>query len=381
MTVANTWRWLPNWEQGITERLEWRTDVQQGYDGTEQRYALRSIPRRSWSWEMLLTDAERQRFEVEFYANATATWLVPLWWDVSPASFAVGATTYTRPEFPDDRELPADGYLVIADSSGVIGKGPYIRTTGTIGGVPSVSYTWTGGLTRSFPAGRVYAARFAKVTITGKDNVTAGVTRYAFTAETTADFAVDPAAADNWPMRPDRAEPLPSSWEILQERIDYGGAWEYDVRRTQPLRGAEHRYILRSRADAYLLRARLAWLAGQYRTTNMPSFGDDLTPLGTINAGITMQVRRIGWTSSAPTKLAIIERDGFTTYRTVASSTIVGDAETLRIFPNITSAIALSGIRQICWAAPSRLATDAVEIVWTTPEVSTVALPWREVAE
>ncbi len=379
MSIVNTWRWLPDWAQGVRERLEWRTDVQQGYDGEEERYPLRAIPRRKWSWSMLLTDDERRRFEVEYYASASEDWLVPLWWDVQAASLASGATTYTRAAAPVDRELPQSGYLVIADRDGAIGKGPYVKTTGTIGGVPSESFTWTGGLPRAFPAGRVYAARMAKVTIDNIEQVTAGVARYSLTAEAVEDFAVPYVTSyEDWDVRPDRAEPLSASREILQERIDYGGAWTMDVRQSRPLRGKEHAYTFSFRADVYVMRQRLAWLAGRYREADVPTFNADLVPLANV-LGSSIQVRRIGWTSSAPTGLVIIERDGTTWRRTVTGSSIVADTETLTFTPAITSLISLDDIRQISWTVTSRLDTDAVEIAWTTPQVAQMSLPWREV--
>jgi hypothetical protein len=376
MSIANTWRWLPNWQEGITERLEWRTDVQQSYDGTEQRYTLRAIPRRIWSWQMTLTDRDRELFEVEFYRAATSEWLVPLWWDVQSASLSAGATSYTRPINPDDRELPNGGYLVIADRAGAIGKGPVVRTTGTVGGVASVSYSWTGGLARSFPGGRVYAGRLAQVRIDSAQNVTSGVTIYSFTAEATGDFALSGFVTSEWDRRPNRIEPLDTRWEILQDRVDFGGAWRNDVRRARPLRGAEHAYLLRSRLDAYTLRQQLTWLAGQCRVTIMPTFGADLTPTANVtSSGLTVAV--VGWTTASPNRVAIVTDDGVT-YRTVTGSFISGAFETLTLSPPITSTIPLLTIRQVSWAGPSRLAADAVEIIWRTPEVADVSLSWLE---
>ena len=375
MSIANTWRWFPDWSSQITERLEWRTDVQQGYDGQEERYALRSVPRRLWSWSMVLDGHARQKFEAEFYASSTATWLVPLWWDVAKATLGAGDTTYVRPD-DASREIPAESYLVIADSVGAIGVGPCSYSD--MG--DEIIHAWVGGLARAFPAGRVYAARFAKVRLDTVEDITAGVTRYQVTAEATADFGVTPVTVEIWPLRPNRIEPLSASWNVLQERVDFGGAWEYDVRRAKPLRGVELSYFYGTRAEVYFLRRALARLAGQYEQATLPTFQADLTVTQPIG-GSLVYVEPIGWTASSPNCIMIILRDGTIYNRTVTSSSIVGGAELLAVTPAFTSVIQVEDIRQVSWSRKSRLASDAVEIVWTTPEVATISLPWQEVAE
>lgn len=375
MSIANTWRWFPDWSSPITERLEWRTDVQQGYDGVEERYALRSIPRRIWSWSMVLTGHERQKFQAEFYANATATWLVPLWWDVAKASLDAGDTTYVRPD-DDSREIPAESHLVIADSLGAIGVGPCSYSdTGD-----EIIHAWVGGLARAFPAGRVYAARFAKVRLDTIEDITAGVARYQITAESTVDFGVTPTTVEIWPLRPNRIEPLSANWNVLQERVDFGGAWEYDVRRAKPLRGVELSYFYGTRGEVYFLRRALASLAGQFEQVTLPTFQADLTVTQPIG-GALVYVEPIGWTASSPNRIMIILRDGTIYNRTVTGSTLVGADERLAVTPSFGSVIPLEEVRQVCWSRKARLASDAIEIVWTTPEVATIRLPWQEVAE
>jgi hypothetical protein len=324
---------------------------------------------------MVLTEDERRKFEVEYYASASEDWCVPLWWDVEPASLASGATSYTRSALPADRELPQFGYLVIADRDGAVGKGPYIKTLSP----SSETYTWTGGLPRAFPAGRVYAARMAKVKLDGIEQVTAGVTRYSVSAEAVADFVVGSAIdSSEWDVRPDRAQPLAASREILQERIDYGGAWAMDVRQTRPIRGNVHDHTLSARADVYVMRRRLAWLLGRYQLAHVPTFAADMVALAPV-LGSTIDVRPIGWTSDAPTQFVLIERDGTAWRRTVTGSSTVGTTETLTFTPSIGSLISLADIRQISWSVTSRLDSDAIEIIWTTPQVAQMSLPWREV--
>jgi hypothetical protein len=92
-----------------------------------------------------------------------------------------------------------------------------------------------------------------------------------------------------------------------------------------------------------------------------------------------MAVRPFGWTAASPNRVRIILRNGTTYNRTVVGTSIVGADEVLVLSPAIGTVIQVQDVRQVCWAWPARLASDAIEIVWTTPEVSQISLPWREV--
>lgn len=389
MSVPNTWQYRPNWATPIIERLEWRTDVQQGYTGEEDRYALRSVPRRAWSWEMTLQGYERQRFEATFWANASGTWLVPLWWDVSNASFAVGASNWTRSIVPDDRELPAGQYLVVSDAEGAQGFGPYTITPITIGGLPHLRYSWIGAVSRVFPRAKVHPARLCRVTIDSIANVTAGVATYTLTAEATSDAIPGETAGSSvfgtteFIERPERSEPIDQTWDVLQERVDFGGAFQYYVRRQAPIPSHAHRLVYASRADVYRAREKLHYLKGRYRRVAVPTYGQDLIPLeGLVAGAAALDVRAINWTglySARPGRSRIVVRDraGAYRYATIASASIAGDVETLVLSLPWASSVALEDIRTVSWVELARLDSDAIEIVWTTPEVAQMTLPWR----
>ena len=58
------WTFPPNWNSPIKETLEWLTDVLQSPSGAEQRRALRLAPRRSFTFEVLVHQAQRTRADL-----------------------------------------------------------------------------------------------------------------------------------------------------------------------------------------------------------------------------------------------------------------------------------------------------------------------------
>jgi hypothetical protein len=65
-------------ETPVAEKLEWKTDIIQNYDGTEQRIALRPRPRRYFQMSLvLLNDADRKLLYDKLYQVATRELIVP----------------------------------------------------------------------------------------------------------------------------------------------------------------------------------------------------------------------------------------------------------------------------------------------------------------
>lgn len=70
-----------NWENGISERLEWKTDVLTDLVGNEQRRGLRLHPRRDFDVTLTLWDQERQFLDLWLHRMVGSEFLFPLWHD------------------------------------------------------------------------------------------------------------------------------------------------------------------------------------------------------------------------------------------------------------------------------------------------------------
>ena len=77
--------WLadPDWTNGVTETLEWKTDILQSYSGAEQRIARRLSPRRTFEFSILINGNERTRFENRLAYVGGNSWYFPIFTDVT----------------------------------------------------------------------------------------------------------------------------------------------------------------------------------------------------------------------------------------------------------------------------------------------------------
>ncbi|QHJ84165.1 MAG: hypothetical protein [Caudoviricetes sp.] len=77
------WQVEPDWTNGITEILEWKTDILQSYSGAEQRIARRLSPRRTFEFSILINGNERARFENRLAFVGGNSWYFPIFTDVT----------------------------------------------------------------------------------------------------------------------------------------------------------------------------------------------------------------------------------------------------------------------------------------------------------
>jgi hypothetical protein len=91
------WQAEPDWTNGITEILEWKTDILQSYSGAEQRIALRLSPRRTFEFSILINGNERARFENRLAFVGGNSWYFPIYTDVTYLNDAVNTGAIVLP--------------------------------------------------------------------------------------------------------------------------------------------------------------------------------------------------------------------------------------------------------------------------------------------
>lgn len=93
------WSFRANWRDGVTERLEFLTDVLRGAEGAEQRRSLRPTPRRTVEADFLLSGPERTFYDLFTNRLGGGEMMVPLYWDVASITSAIPAGATTRIDF------------------------------------------------------------------------------------------------------------------------------------------------------------------------------------------------------------------------------------------------------------------------------------------
>lgn len=88
------WGFNPTWEGGITERLEWLTNVLSSPLSIEQRRALRLSPRRFFQVQLIAKPSERSYMDMIVMNWGARRWAIPIWPDVQfiDSAAEIGAT-------------------------------------------------------------------------------------------------------------------------------------------------------------------------------------------------------------------------------------------------------------------------------------------------
>ncbi len=143
----------PNWINSLKFRRRWMTTVVESIDGSEQRSALFTWPRRTLAFTILAYDYARVSFlKARLYKNLHGVWGVPLWQDgtelVAPTvtgqtSVSVDGTMYRSFEVgglcliynPNRFGMGAESYLLAEDGSRILAEdGSGILLEESVGG-------------------------------------------------------------------------------------------------------------------------------------------------------------------------------------------------------------------------------------------------------
>lgn len=133
---------LPNWKDGVLERIEYLTDILSGERATEQRRALRAVPRRSIEVGFARSRAVQDRLHNFFTGVGLQQFLVPLWFEQYRLGAEIGPADTTI-SFPSD-DLDMREFRV-GDVALIIDKNPDVFDVVTIDAVDAEAGTITIG--------------------------------------------------------------------------------------------------------------------------------------------------------------------------------------------------------------------------------------------
>ncbi len=107
----------PNWASPVREVFQWKTDIITSQKGLEQRRSLRNIPRRTFTFDLLLSGRNSFELENRLYGYPDQTWAMPVWTDAGVLS--ANASADALEIFLDTHELgfKLGGYVVFYESA------------------------------------------------------------------------------------------------------------------------------------------------------------------------------------------------------------------------------------------------------------------------
>lgn len=374
-----------NWANGITERLEFMTDVIEAYSGGEQRLSLRANPRRSIEFNVTIWGDELRFTENRFYGWQARTYAVPLWMYAQylAADVLLGETFV--PFDTEYRDFALDGGVLLmnAGASEQL-QIESIESNGVTLSEP-LQATWPkGSLVMPYRDGRMLqAARLAHHTDLSADVVVrfdltpgqsvAGITEWA--GETYKGYTVFPGG-HNFTSSP--AEEI----EGKTDKCDYEtGIITIRHRDLLPYVKRDFAWLLKSKAEIAEAKGFFMEIAGRLNSFYMPSELSDFTLVSPIGSGGLLvgvkksDFNKYAWDTGGRKQLAFLMGNGTWRYRQIESIDDTDpDYDVLTIdaaWPDSLQPIKISFL-ELC-----RLEQDTVEIKWETDSVARIAFTRR----
>lgn len=382
------WPWLPDWTNGITERLSWKTDVLQSPTGAEQRRALRLAPRVTWDFDALVVDDERSALEIALFAGAGRKWGLPVWHDVERlgADIAAGATVLPT---AGGRDYAVGGLVMLRGDDAFTFESAEILT------VAPATITLKAGLQQAWPAGsRMWPARIAQLIELpqiARETDTLSTLQVQMQSAEPIDYA---AAA---PTTLYRGLPvvetapvegaLTGGWQRISTVLDNdtGLPLLMDTAGVG-FAARQHAWMTGSRAEHNALRGLLYALAGRWKAAWWPTFAVDFRLVAAVGPSDTaIRVRNVGYARLAAAQsmrrdIRIELGDGTALHRRILAASIVdAGTEQLALDAPLGVALAITDVRRISFLTLCRLDADDIELHHDTDAdgVTECTLPLR----
>lgn len=373
------WPWRPL--VGMAESLEWLTDIIEAHDGTEQRIRVRQEPRQSFEASILLNDPlQLSKLRVAIAAWQHREWGWPCWHEAVklastlPAASSSISVDTTAADF-------REGGLAIVHTS------PTAYEVVEVDAVGAGSLALAEPTTLDHPAGAsVMPLRMARMSSQARrDDYPEKVlaSRYSVTMQIVDNVELATEAASMQYLGYDvLSDPLLMPGETMPRQIarpmdvlDPGpGAWATFARTDYPLISTDHKWMLRTRAQAWAFRRWLHRRAGRLNPVWVPSRTHDLAvAVQPASSATTLQIkdvnyRNVGLNVPGMTHIAAFSASGAFVCRQITGAT-AGSAGRENL--TINTALGFTNVARISFLCLHRMAADRVTLTWDRVGVAT----------
>ena len=363
---------------GIKERLEWKTEILPGWDGTEQRIALRARPRRTFNVTLTLeNDAERKALYDSLYKTLGKSIILPTYQYSTrlKANVAPGATVL--PCNPKRADLRVNDTVVIQP------RASDLKYVYNVTAVAADSITIDKPLTVAIAEGAMITGG-----VTGRLPNGAGLRMYAKHGGT--ELAIEAVETRDTLAYPENGIVLPTlgGYPIVERRaladsevaenFDFGlEVIDNDTGRPKDYTAWEHKYFGGSRRflinrlfkpdELEYWRTVLDYARGMQRAFILPTYRDDLiirAEAGVYVGQITVEGSEYAtlYAASPNYKYLRLDTNAGEFFVEIFSVTNNGDSVTLNFVDPIPADIPELAVNQISYAPLVRLNSDAVTL-------------------
>lgn len=375
--IARLWEYLPDYSRGVELRRSFRTDIFRSRNNTEQRRALRDVPRLSTSYTTRLSGADLQAAKLFLRTWQNKPVGIPDFgrWFQTTAASSSGTNTLTIASAPS---WIAPGQLALLCSS-----------TGNelveIGSVILPTVTLTANLANSWPSGSVI-----RPVLFGLLNGATQANRQTRGAQS-INVSLQCYPGGEPPEDEGAATDTFNGYEVFTAEADFSGSaamdyiWpveqvDFDIGRTAQFRPIlQHEQLIEAQfnglSPAEAEDIEQFWLRhkGRRNAFYRPTCEKDMTLAADASASITIDIEGTELATYFPafdspytdTAIEIVLQDGSRLRRTITSAAVNGGNSRLTLSASTTAAVA--DVARISWMPLVRFANDELATLWRSP--------------
>ncbi len=382
---------MVDWANGVTERMEWKTDVLRKRDSSEQRIILRDFPRMSLDFELTLTREQAASFDRQMWEASWQPWIVPYWPLITSLEASAAANTTVLSADTVDRCFLNGQPLVITSGRGATATEYAVidsHTNSTVTLLTGTANAWGKG-TYLIPAaegfiqdgGKVKSSYLTADVMNTKLSVAFNPTNSIIQLTTGA--VVDTylgsellIAEPNWVDAGD--------YEVEHTNLKYieadvgvfhlpdfdSGTWSHPFSKP-PEETLEYAWFLRGRSAIQSFRQFLMRRAGRANAFWCPSFKSDFILSSNVTGGtatFTATFNNAPPAVEGRRDVIFMLKDG--SYVTKRITNVVDNnnwTATITVDSNFSSTILKTSVYKICYLNWARLGSDSAEIAWEHP--------------
>lgn len=367
------WVFVPDWGDGIRERLSASTDILQSESAASQRRQLRLAPRREFTGAMYVAGRERQLLDLALFGWSDRIWSLPIWPDIQLLQVGLDAEADFIPCHTQHLDFRAGGLAMLR------GESAFTSETVEILDVLSSGLQLKRKTQQTWPVGsRLYPARAAQLldepslSKLSDELIEAEVQ---FLVVESCDWpewlpTTLYRGRPVWDRRPDDTDTLTHSAQRVRSTLDSGFAQPLitDTAR-RPLQLLGQRHLDLGREARALVRSFIYGMRGRQRVVWVPSHMDDLTVVATLSAVATvMDVENIGYSRFSNGKpgrrdIRIELIDGAVFMRRIIGSVeLDNQVERLGLDSSLGIEVQPHQVARISWMNLMRFESDVQEI-------------------
>ncbi len=373
----------PDWTNGVSERLEWLTEILESNNGLEQRISLRNTPRRFIEYSFLLDEKDSSSLNNLLVMAGGVSGCLPIWTDVTVVNYEIpiGTKTITVNDRVN-KDYQVNGLIVLWLSNTHCEVFSILSFSGDeIILKNEIKSFWPVG-TRIFPGKNV---RFVNGNINISrvtDSISIGDCHFVINEindHYVYDYGVDYRNYKVFNWAPDRSEDIDDSWKRKLEIIDYntGGFFVDDVSKF-PKISHKLTWLIHGRQNIYLFKAWLFSRSGKEKPFWLSTFESDLNVTQKIEKDSNNLIvddvgyGQYGFPSQLRNNISIKTTSGVF-YREIVNVNKYPDNNELLIIDSPLGVdLNADQFLQVSYLELVRLDNDSIEFFWETDNICRV---------